>query len=77
MPTAVAEGGLSRWLTTMMQDKPDAPISKEKVKQLASSKFRFSKRGFERAWAKAVTESGAIRWSKAGRKSQRRIDTPI
>jgi hypothetical protein len=70
------EKRLKDWLMQEMQARPEAPISKSEMQQKAiACGYRSSVRGFERAWATALRESGATKWSAPGRKSRRRIDT--
>jgi hypothetical protein len=75
----VADGRkLVQWLTELMRAKPDSPMSKGATKKAAAtSGLQFSERAFSRAWANAVQQSAATRWSSPGRKSKRRIDTRI
>jgi hypothetical protein len=59
-----------RWLFSEMSAAPDRPRAKKEV--LAEAKMRFpklSERGFNRAWGDAISETGAQKWSKAGRRS--------
>jgi hypothetical protein len=76
--TVAQETLLTKWLITKMEATPTMPQSK-KIMKCAAGKdgLKFSDRGFERAWHAAVQRSEASAWSKAGRKSKRRIDTPI
>jgi hypothetical protein len=77
MRTIASERKLAKWLTELMRTKRDAPMSKAATKRAAAAKgLHFSDRAFISAWASAVRESGAARWSSPGRrKSKRRIDT--
>jgi hypothetical protein len=69
MQTAAAEARCREYLVSQMKQSLDrAPNPKRDF--LADSQARFpglSKRGFERAWAKAIRLTGAVDWSKAGR----------
>jgi hypothetical protein len=68
--TAAAEARCREYLATQMKQSLDrAP--KPKHDFLADHQARFpglSKRGFERAWADAIRLTGAVDWSKAGRR---------
>jgi len=69
--TAAAEARCREYLATQMERSLDrAPKSKRDF--LADDcQARFpglSKRGFERAWADAIRLTGAVGWSKAGRR---------
>jgi hypothetical protein len=65
-----AETRCQECLVTEMMRSPDrAP--KSKADFLADCQARFpglSERGFERAWADAIKRTGAVSWSKAGRR---------
>jgi hypothetical protein len=75
--TAAQETSITKWLVLRMTAAPTVPRSKVTMKEAArSAGVNFSGRAFERAWHAAVQESGASAWSKPGRKSKRRIDTP-
>jgi hypothetical protein len=66
--TAAAEGRCQQYLITEMKRSPDrAPKSKSDL--LADCQARFpglSGRGFERAWANAIRQTGAVGWIKPG-----------
>jgi hypothetical protein len=68
--TAAAEARCREYLATQMKRSLDrAPKSKPDF--LADCQARFpglSKRGFERAWADAIGLTGAVGWSKVGRR---------
>jgi hypothetical protein len=75
--TAAQETSITKWLVSRMTAAPTVPRSKEAMKEAArSAGMNCSGRAFERAWLAAVQESGASAWSKPGRKSRHRIDTP-
>lgn len=78
LPTAAAETKTRAWLTEQMRQSPDAPPDGPRDTYLsnAQQKFAVSERAFLRAWGVAIAETGAHGWSKAGRKSSRRTDTP-
>jgi hypothetical protein len=67
--TAAAEARCREYLATQMERSLDrAPKSKDDF--LADCQARFpglSKRGFDRAWPDAISLTGAVGWSKAGR----------
>jgi len=75
--TTADENRLYRWLTDKMRATPNGPMTKAAIKVAATNEgLRFSLRGFDRVWARAVRDSGAVSWSMPGRrKSPRRIDT--
>lgn len=76
--TAAAETRLTAWLVEQMRANPRHPPGKAAIRAEAEAAGHiFSDRGFVRAFANAVTDSGAVAWSAAGRKSKRRIDTPV
>ena len=68
--TAAAETRCQEHLVTEMKRSLDrAPKSKADFLAECQARFRgLSERGFERAWAKAIKRSGAVGWSKAGRR---------
>lgn len=75
--TIAAEKRLQSWLETQMRAKPKASPGKSAVKAAANAAGHvFSNRAFIRAFANAVSATGASDWSLAGRKSARRIETP-
>ena len=70
LTTVAKQTECKRWLSSEMRASPDRPRPKSQV--LAEAKKRFpnlSKRGFDRAWGDAISETGAEKWSKAGRRS--------
>ena len=68
--TAAAEGRCREYLIAEMNGSPDrAPKSKSDLLAVCQACFPgLSKRGFERAWGNAVTQTGAVGWRKAGRR---------
>jgi hypothetical protein len=68
--TTAAEARCRKYLATQMKRSLDrAPKSKSDF--LADCQARFSglaERGFERAWTNAIRLTGAVGWSKAGRR---------
>jgi len=75
--TIAAERRFEVWLINRIKAAPDNPPGKDAIKREANAAGqKFSNRGFVRVWAKAVAEVNAPAWSKAGRKSLRRFDTP-
>ena len=76
--TIAAEKQLRLYLESRMRAAPSTPPGKKKVKaEAAVAGHKVSDRAFERAWAAAVKATDAKDWSAAGRKSPRRIETPI
>jgi hypothetical protein len=68
--TIANERKLVEWLTDLMRSTPNSSMSKAATKRAAiAAGLDFSARAFDRAWATAVRQSGATRWSKPGRKS--------
>jgi hypothetical protein len=68
--TVAAQTECRRWLSREMSASPDRPRAKAQVRAEATKRFpKLSKRGFERAWSQAITETGAEKWSKAGPRS--------
>ena len=64
------------WLEGLMRD---GPREKAKPAYWAECRDRFpglSVRSFEFAWKQAIANTGKVEWSKPGRISKRRIDTP-
>jgi hypothetical protein len=74
--TAAAEAETTNWLIALM-NTGDPTQSKYQYCQQAQRKFGVGKNAFARAWASAITTSGNNRWSRAGPKSTRRIDSPV
>jgi hypothetical protein len=53
-----------------MSASPDRPRAKNQVWAEATKRFsKLSKRSFDHAWKTAISETGAEKWSKAGRRS--------
>jgi hypothetical protein len=68
--TAGAEYACRLWLTQMMKAKLDQPRPKLALRREAKSRFpNLSNRAFDRAWASAISQSGAASWSAPGRRS--------
>jgi hypothetical protein len=67
--TMKAEHNCARWLAQQMAQSPTKrPKSRAAFWTDAKRQFRgLAKRQFDRAWDKAVAETGAENWSKAGR----------
>jgi hypothetical protein len=72
-PKVKFEQDCYRWLLQQMQQSPAVKLkSRETLWTEAEQKFRpLAKRQFFRAWDKAIAESGAHPWSKAGRPSKK------
>ena len=70
-PTVKSEQDVYRWLLDQMQQSPTIKTrSKAAIWAEAEPKFRpLSERQFNRAWDKAIAESGAHSWARAGRLS--------
>ena len=65
--TAAQEAELTKSLVSQMAAAPNAPRSKDAMKEAARAPaMKFSGRAFERAWHAAVKESGASAWSNTG-----------
>lgn len=68
--TVAAEHRCRLWLLKLMKADPNNPRPKQALREEAKSRFpKLSNRGFERAWAAAISQSGADRWSAPGRRS--------
>ncbi len=74
--TAKGERECKEWLYNLMKKESSPPNSKRQYEDDAIAKFNVSHRGFERSWREAVVTTGSTAWSKPGRKSQQRINTP-
>jgi hypothetical protein len=68
--TAAAQTRCQEYLVTEMNRSPDrAPKLKRELLADCLAHFQgLSERGFERAWANAIKVTGAVGWSKAGRR---------
>jgi hypothetical protein len=76
--TAAAETRMKGWLVEQMKAAPNAPTSKPEMRKRAEAAGHVvSDRAFIRAWPIAVKEANAPAWSRPGRKSRRRIETPV
>jgi hypothetical protein len=70
--SAGAEYECVGWLRELMGSSPHGPRQKSNVKAEALQKFpKLSDRGFDRAWTRAITESGADDWSRPGRRRRK------
>jgi hypothetical protein len=64
-----AESRCRRWLEEQMRQSPRPQKAKAGYKIDAKARFSgLSKRGFDRAWARAVLETGATEWAAPGRR---------
>jgi hypothetical protein len=67
---AAAQTECRRWLSNEMRASPDRPRPRNQVRAEAMEHFpKLSGRGFDRAWRDAISETGAEKWSKAGRRT--------
>lgn len=67
--TVGVERECSLWLRGLMRIAPGQPKSKSSMRAAAAQRYpSLSKRGFDRAWERAVEESGATAWSRSGRR---------
>jgi hypothetical protein len=71
-----AETECRAWLTGLMGAGPPTK-NRAEYQAEAEKRFGIGSRGFNRAWANAVVNTGNTDWVKPGRKSRRRIDTPM
>jgi len=64
-----AETKCQEWLADLMRKLPEQSKPKAEWWDQATERFGsgLSRRGFDRAWANAVAETGAVAWSTAGR----------
>jgi hypothetical protein len=68
--SARAEAHCRAWLAERMKVSPCHPTPKRKCLEEAKRNFPgLSDRGFVRAWDEAIQTTGAVAWSKAGRRS--------
>ena len=67
--TRGAENKCERWLVGLMQGGKPPEMPKADYFKEAKENFAVSQRGFDRAWANAIKQSGNSDWSKPGRKS--------
>jgi uncharacterized short protein YbdD (DUF466 family) len=68
-PTVVAATRCRNYLVAEMRRLPDrAPKPKAEFFRDCQARFAVSERGFERAWAYAITETGAVGWKQPGRR---------
>ncbi len=58
-----------RWLVDLMQGGKPPEMPKDDYQKKAQEGFAVSQRGFVRAWANAIKETGNLDWSKPGPKS--------
>ncbi|MGE0153131.1 MAG: hypothetical protein AB7R90_10975 [Reyranellaceae bacterium] len=70
--TAGGETLCRKWLTELMKKEDRPARSKEAVRDECLAKFSISKRAFDRAWARAVADSGNRNWSQSGPRSSKR-----
>lgn len=64
--TIAAEGRCEAWLKEVMTG-PKHPGGKDKVFAVAQPRFAICRRGFDRAWAKAISETPETTWNKPGK----------
>jgi hypothetical protein len=68
--TMGAENQCRQWLATMMKEASAQPIPKATLRKEALTKFRgLAKRGFDRAWDRAIREANALHWRASGRRT--------
>jgi hypothetical protein len=66
-----AEREMTTHLAALMKAKPNVPIPKELARSRATREAHLrpiSGRAFDRAWAAALRESGAMKWASGGRR---------
>ena len=71
-PTSSDEQKMTKWVTKLMQDQPDAPITKKGARALAveGGLQDISDRGFEdRVWPDAIKASGITEGEVVGRRA--------
>lgn len=74
-----SERNLVEWLILQMRSAPEHPRPRGKMMEEAKiAGLKFTGRGFDVAWRRAIQDSGASRWSQSGRrpKSPREIAAP-
>jgi hypothetical protein len=68
--TSGKEAACRAWLAQMMRDEPNRPRVKNAVWTEVSQRFAgLAKRGFDRAWSRAIEDTQAARWRSPGRRS--------
>jgi hypothetical protein len=68
--TSGKEAACRAWLAQIIRDEPDRPRPKEDVWTEALRRFPgLAKRGFDRAWSRAIEDTQATRWRSPGRRS--------
>ncbi len=67
--TAGAETRCQEWLETLMTSGPKKQSKSDYYKD--AKQFEIGLRAFDRAWAKAIENTGATAWKHAGRRSDR------
>jgi hypothetical protein len=68
--TVGAENQCRQWLAPMMKAAPTQPIPKATLREEARAKFPgLAKRGFDRAWDRAIREVNALNWRASGRRT--------
>jgi len=67
--TVADETKCREWLTALMTGNSKPEKTKAAYKKEAQAKFSVGVRAFDRAWARAIEETGNGDWSRAGRKS--------
>ena len=66
--TAKGESECQKWLKGLMANGSVPQNNKQYYFQEAIKKYEISKRGFDRAWANAITNTNNHNWDKSGRK---------
>lgn len=67
-----AETAMQKWLEAQMRELGSSPKSRNTIKSAAftAGLSPISDRAFVRAWTAAIKATGAVAWSKAGRRKQ-------
>lgn len=75
--TALDEDRCRKFLVEIMKKQARPHENRNWYMKACQGTYAVSEKGFLRAWALAIKETEAVGWSKAGRKSKRRIDTAV
>ncbi len=72
--TVAKEQACFRHLVQQMRSRPDDPIRKEDAWKEASEHFPgVSRKGFDRAWARAIEDTQAFAWRKPGSRTPKSV----
>jgi hypothetical protein len=69
--TIAGRSACQKWLVELMRKSSIPDRAKAAYREEAQGRFEVSMRSFNSAWAMAIEETGAVDWSRPGRKSSR------